>query len=60
MSKIVDEKGKLFGVINIVDLLVTLVIIGIIAVIGIRLTSSERNAEGENVLDGKKEIYIIW
>ena len=58
MSKIIDEKGKLFGIINIVDLLVAIVIIGVIAVIGIRLTSSERNAEGQNPLDSKKEIYV--
>lgn len=58
MSKIIDEKGKLFGFINIVDLLVAIVIIGVIAVIGIRLTSSSRNAEGQNTLDGKKEIYV--
>lgn len=58
MSKIIDEKGKLFGIINIVDLLVALVIIGVIAVIGIRLNSSARNAEGQNPLDSKKEIYV--
>nr|WP_317359881.1 DUF4330 domain-containing protein [uncultured Tyzzerella sp.] len=58
MSKIVDEKGKLFGIVNIVDLLVAIVIIGVIAVIGIRITSSARNAEGESPLDGKKEIYV--
>ncbi len=58
MSKIIDEKGKIFGLVNVVDLLVTLVIIGLIAVIGIRLTSSSRNAEGQSPLDGKKEIYV--
>ncbi|MBR0129965.1 MAG: DUF4330 family protein [Firmicutes bacterium] len=32
--KIVNEKGKLFGVINLVDLLVLLIIIAVIAVVG--------------------------
>lgn len=58
MSKIVDEKGKLFGKINIVDLLVILVVVAVIAVIGIRLTSSSRNAEGQNPLNSEKEIYV--
>lgn len=58
MSKIIDEKGKLFGFVNIVDLLVAIIIIGVIAVVGIRLTSNARNAEGQNPLDGKKEIYV--
>ncbi|WP_317367185.1 DUF4330 domain-containing protein [uncultured Tyzzerella sp.] len=58
MSKIVDEKGKLFGIVNVVDLLVAIVIIGVIAIVGIRLTSSSRNAEGQSPLDGKKEIYV--
>lgn len=54
----IDKNGKLFGIINIVDLLVGLVIIGVIAIVGIRLTSNARNAEGENLLEGKKEIYV--
>ena len=58
MSKIIDEKGKLFGIVNIVDLLIGLVIIGLVAVIGIRLTSSARNAEGQNPLNAEKEIYV--
>ena len=58
MSKIVDEKGKIFGIVNVVDLLVALVIIGVIAVIGIRLTSSSRNADGQNPLNSQKEIYV--
>lgn len=58
MSKIIDEKGKLFGLVNIVDLLVALVIIGVIAVVGIRLTSSTRNANGQNPLNSEKEIYV--
>lgn len=58
MSKIIDEKGKLFGIVNIVDLLIGLVIIGLVAVVGIRLTSSARNAEGQNPLNAEKEIYV--
>ena len=58
MSKLVDEKGKFFGKINVVDLLIILVIVGIIAVIGVRLTSSNRNAQGQNPLSSEKEIYV--
>lgn len=58
MSKIIDEKGKIFGKLNVVDLLVTFVIIGVVAVVAIRLTSSNRNVEGQSPIDSKKEIYV--
>lgn len=57
MKKIIDEKGKLFGLINIVDLMVTLVILAIIAVIAIRVVSPKRNAQGTSIVNGKTEVY---
>ena len=35
--KIINEKGKLFGIINLVDLLVLLLVIAVVAVVGIKL-----------------------
>lgn len=58
MKKIIDEKGKLFGFVNIVDLIVLLIIIGLIGAVTVRITSSTRNKEGENLINGKKEIYV--
>lgn len=58
MKKIIDEKGKLFGLINIVDLMVVVVLLAIISVIAIRVVSPKRNAEGTSVIDGKKEAYV--
>lgn len=58
MKKIIDEKGKLFGLINIVDLMVLVVLLAIISVVAIRVVSPKRNAEGTSVIDGKKEAYV--
>lgn len=57
MKKIIDEKGKLFGLVNIVDLMVILVIIALIAVVAIRVVSPKRNAAGTSVINGKQEAY---
>lgn len=46
--KLIDEKGRLFGKVNIVDLIVLIIIIGIIAAVGYRLLSSRVNANGGN------------
>ena len=35
--KIIDEKGRLFGIINLVDLLVLLIIVAVVAVVGVKL-----------------------
>lgn len=58
MKKIIDEKGKIFGLINVVDLTVLILIIAIISAIAIRLTSSKLNTENQNIVNGKKEIYV--
>ena len=39
--KIINEKGKLFGVINIVDLLVVLAVIAVAAGIGYKLFATQ-------------------
>ena len=38
--KLIDEKGKLFGKVNVVDLIVIIIIAGIVGAVGYRLTSS--------------------
>ena len=56
--KLIDEKGKIFGKLNIIDIIVVLVIIAVVAAAGIRLTSSKRNIDGLNPLDEDKYCYI--
>lgn len=56
--KLIDEKGKLFGIINVVDLIALLIIIALIGVVGVRLVSSKLNANGANPLSDKEEIYV--
>ena len=56
--KFIDEKGKLFGVINVVDLIVIVLILSIIGGIGYRVVSSRVNASGGNILGGEKELYV--
>lgn len=56
--KIIDEKGKLFGIINIVDLIVIILILSIAGGICYRLISSRVNASGGNPLGGEKEVYV--
>lgn len=57
MKKIIDEKGKLFGFINIVDLMVLIVVLGLVAVVAIRIVSPKKNAPGTSIINGKKEAY---
>lgn len=56
--KIIDEKGKLFGFINVVDLVVLIIVIALAAGIIVRLTSAKLNANGGNPLSEKKDIYV--
>ena len=44
--KIINEKGKLFGLINIVDLIVLIVIVALVAAMGVRYMSG-RSQQGE-------------
>lgn len=44
--KIVDEKGKLFGLINVIDLLVLLIIFAVVAVVGYQYVSKKTTNSG--------------
>lgn len=57
--KLIDEKGKLFGKVNVVDLIVIIIIIGIVGAVGYRLTSSRVNVGGGNpVTTEDKYCYV--
>lgn len=56
--KIIDEKGKLFGFINVIDLIVLLIIAVLAVGIVVRLTSAKLNANGGNPLSEKQEVYV--
>ncbi len=57
--KIVDEKGKLFGKVNVVDLIVLIIIIGIIGAVGYRLTSSRVNVGGGNPVNTEDQYCYV-
>lgn len=56
--KFIDRKGKIFGIINIVDLLVLFLIIGLISVIVVRFNSKRLNANGSNPASQKEEVFV--
>ena len=56
--KLIDEKGKLFGKLNIVDLVVVVLIVAIIAAVGVRFTSSKLNANGLTPASEDKYCYV--
>lgn len=56
--KLIDEKGKIFGKLNVVDLIVAVVIIALIGAAAYRLTSKRINANGETPLSQEQEIYV--
>lgn len=56
--KLIDRKGRLFGKLNIVDLLVAILIAGFVAVVATRLYSQKLNANGGNPLSQQEEIYV--
>ena len=56
--KLVDEKGKLFGKLNIVDLVVVVIIIAIVAAVVVRFTSSKLNANGLNPASEDQYCYV--
>ncbi len=41
--KVIDEKGKLFGKLNIIDLLVIVLIIAVVAVLGVKLLGNDES-----------------
>ena len=55
--KIVDEKGKLFGKINLIDLLVVIVLIAAVLFLAVRLT---KGSDGNPVNSSTKLTYTTW
>ncbi|MEG1720465.1 MAG: DUF4330 domain-containing protein [Pseudoflavonifractor sp.] len=45
-SKIIDEKGKLFGKINIIDLIVLLLVLAVVAVVALKFMGRGNNLPG--------------
>lgn len=52
--KVVNEKGKLFGIINPVDLLIVLAIIAVVAAVGVKFLK----APVEAAVAPKKDMYV--
>ena len=57
--KLIDEKGRLFGKVNVVDLIVLVIIVGIIGAVGYRLTSSRLNAGEGNPLTTEDQYCYV-
>ena len=55
--KLIDEKGKLFGKVNIIDLIVVLMVVAIAVAAVVRQTSNRRNV-GEFTPGDKQYCYI--
>lgn len=53
--RIIDEKGKLFGKLNIIDLLAILIIIAVLALLGVKLTSHGNGLGG----GGQRIVYTV-
>lgn len=51
--KLINEKGKLFGIINLVDLLVLLLVIAVVAVVGVKLFGTK----AVEVVSAKSDCY---
>lgn len=56
--KIINEKGKLFGIINPVDLIVVVLILSIVGGFGYRMVSAKLNANGGTPFTQEKEAYV--
>ncbi|MDO4300675.1 MAG: DUF4330 domain-containing protein [Clostridia bacterium] len=56
--KLIDEKGKLFGKLNIVDLVVVVLIAAIAAAVVVRFTSSKLNANGLTPASEDQYCYV--
>ena len=53
---VIDKKGRIFGKLNVIDLIAVLLIIAVIAVLGVKLTShSDAAAEGA----GQPVVYTV-
>jgi hypothetical protein len=55
----IDKKGKLFGLVNIVDLIVVLLIVAVVAAVGYKMFSSKLNAkEGTTLTEDDQYCYV--
>lgn len=52
---VIDKKGRIFGKLNIIDLIVILLIIAAVAVLGSKLASPGSDADGE----GQQVVYTV-
>jgi hypothetical protein len=57
--KIINEKGKLFGIINVVDLLVLVAIVVVVGAIGVQLFGQKINDAVSPQVDLTAEVVII-
>lgn len=53
--RIIDEKGKLFGKLNIIDLIAILVVLAVLALLGIKMTSGNGALSG----NGQRIVYTV-
>lgn len=53
---VIDQKGRIFGKLNIIDLLVVILMIAAIAVLGMKLTS---NGDGNANAEGQQVVYTV-
>lgn len=57
--KLINEKGKLFGIINLVDLIVLLLIVAIVAVVGVKLFGTKAVEVVSTKSDCYAEVEVI-
>ena len=48
--KLIDEKGKLFGKINVIDFVIVIIVIGLLAGVGYKLFIQDNNGVTEQPL----------
>lgn len=57
--KLIDKKGRLFGKLNVVDLIVFIIIIGVVGAVAYRLVSPRLNANGGNPVTTKEQYCYV-
>ncbi len=61
--RVIDEKGKLFGKLNIIDLIAIIVVLAVLALLGVKLTGDSDKGESRQivytvkVLGVEEEVY---
>ncbi len=54
----IDKQGRLFGKLNIIDLIVFIIVVALIAAIGVRFTSKKLNQGGGNPAKTEQYCYV--